>query len=111
MAVAVGGDPLQGPVGVRQQPDDVVPGYLQQLLAKLGVLDALDPVVAELEAIVGAKHVRTDRGDVEPYARDATPVFRAVPDAVVNVSASRSLAPRWTSSAPKGWASSARRRW
>lgn len=40
-------------------------------------------VVAELEAIVGAEHVRTDRGDVEPYARDATPVFRAVPDAVV----------------------------
>ena len=40
-------------------------------------------VVAELEAIVGAEHVRTDRGDLEPYARDATPVFHAVPDAVV----------------------------
>jgi glycolate oxidase len=40
-------------------------------------------VVAELEAIVGTEHVRTDRGDLEPYARDATPVFRAVPDAVV----------------------------
>src|SRR3712207_7112790 len=40
-------------------------------------------LVADLEAIVGAEHVRTDRGDVEPYARDATPVFRAVPDAVV----------------------------
>lgn len=39
-------------------------------------------VVAELEAIVGAEHVRTERGDVEPYTRDATPVFRAVPDAV-----------------------------
>jgi glycolate oxidase len=40
-------------------------------------------LVAELTGIVGAEHVRTDRGDVEPYARDATPVFRAVPDAVV----------------------------
>ena len=34
-------------------------------------------VVAELQAIVGADHVRTDRGDVEPYAHDATPLFRA----------------------------------
>ena len=40
-------------------------------------------VVAELEAIVGTEHVRTERGDLEPFARDATPVFRAVPDAVV----------------------------
>ena len=40
-------------------------------------------VIRELEAIVGAEHVRTDPGDVEPYARDATPAFRAVPDAVV----------------------------
>src|ERR671917_2105209 len=40
-------------------------------------------VIRELEGIVGAEHVRTDRGDVEPYARDATPAFRAVPDAVV----------------------------
>ncbi len=40
-------------------------------------------LIADLEAIVGADHVRTAPGDVEPYARDATPVFRAVPDAVV----------------------------
>jgi glycolate oxidase len=40
-------------------------------------------VVAELEAIVGAEHVRTAPGDVEPYTRDATPVFRGVPEAVV----------------------------
>ena len=40
-------------------------------------------VIRELEAIVGAEHVRTDPGDVEPYARDATPAFRAVPDGVV----------------------------
>ena len=40
-------------------------------------------LVADLEAIVGAEHVRTEPGDVEPYTRDATPVFPAVPDAVV----------------------------
>jgi glycolate oxidase len=40
-------------------------------------------LVAELESIVGPEHVRTEPGDVEPYARDATPAFRAVPDAVV----------------------------
>jgi glycolate oxidase len=40
-------------------------------------------VVTELAGIVGAEHVRYSRGDVEPYARDATPAFRAVPDVVV----------------------------
>ncbi len=40
-------------------------------------------VVTQLEGIVGADHVRTAPGDLEPYSRDATPVFRAVPDAVV----------------------------
>jgi glycolate oxidase len=40
-------------------------------------------VVTELKAIVGADHVRTERGDIEPYSRDATPVFRGEPDAVV----------------------------
>ena len=40
-------------------------------------------VVRALEAIVGPGHVRTEPGDVEPYTRDATPAFRAVPDAVV----------------------------
>ena len=40
-------------------------------------------LVGELKSIVGAEHVRTEHGDVEPFARDATPVFRAVPDAVV----------------------------
>jgi hypothetical protein len=33
-------------------------------------------LVAALEEMVGADHVRTDRGDVEPYARDATPSCR-----------------------------------
>lgn len=40
-------------------------------------------VVAELRAIVGADHVLTSDGDVEPFSRDATPLFRARPDAVV----------------------------
>ncbi|GAA2563029.1 FAD-binding oxidoreductase [Pseudonocardia hydrocarbonoxydans] len=40
-------------------------------------------VVGGLAAIVGPEHVRTARGDLEPYARDATPVFRGAPDAVV----------------------------
>jgi glycolate dehydrogenase FAD-linked subunit len=40
-------------------------------------------VIAELVRIVGAEHVRDGRGDVEPYSRDATPVFRGVPDVVV----------------------------
>ena len=39
----------------------------------------LDP----LRAIVGAEHVLTSDGDVEPFSRDATPLFRARPDAVV----------------------------
>ena len=63
------------------------------------------------EAIVGAEHVRTERGDVEPYARDATPVFRAVPDAVVwpahrrggrggAAAGHRAAASRWCRAAP-----------
>lgn len=43
----------------------------------------LDPAVLDqLRAIVGAEHVFSTDGDVEPYARDATPLFRAPPDAV-----------------------------
>ena len=45
---------------------------------------ALDKkVIAELERVVGTDHVRSGRGDVEPYARDATPIFRGIPDVVV----------------------------
>src|SRR5207342_1442598 len=52
--------------------------------AKRGRAKSVDrSVIRELEAIVGAEHVRTDPGDVEPYSRDATPAFRAVPDGVV----------------------------
>ena len=44
----------------------------------------LDPAVVDrLRAIVGPEHVLTTDGDVEPYARDATPLFHARPDAVV----------------------------
>jgi glycolate oxidase len=39
--------------------------------------------LSELRAIVGDAHVRTDAGDMEPYSRDATPLFRATPEAVV----------------------------
>jgi glycolate oxidase len=44
----------------------------------------LDPdTVAQLRRIVGDSHVLLTDGDVEPYSRDATPLFRARPDAVV----------------------------
>ena len=44
----------------------------------------LDPAVLDqLRRIVGPEHVLVSDGDVEPYARDATPLFRARPDAVV----------------------------
>ncbi|MDQ1289034.1 MAG: glycolate oxidase [Actinomycetota bacterium] len=42
-----------------------------------------DDVLAELRGIVGTAHVLTSDGDVEPFSRDATPLFRARPDAVV----------------------------
>ena len=41
--------------------------------------DSLDA----LRRIVGAEHVLTTDGDVEPYSRDATPLFSARPGAVV----------------------------
>lgn len=40
-------------------------------------------VLDELRGIVGPKHVLSLDGDVEPFSRDATPLFRARPDAVV----------------------------
>ncbi len=40
-------------------------------------------VVDRLRDIVGSEHVYVSDGDVEPYARDATPLFHARPDAVV----------------------------
>jgi glycolate oxidase len=40
-------------------------------------------LASDLAAIVGAEYVKHARGDVEPYARDATPAFRAEPDVIV----------------------------
>lgn len=37
----------------------------------------------DLRRIVGPQHVLTTDGDVEPYSRDATPLFRARPGVVV----------------------------
>jgi glycolate oxidase len=40
-------------------------------------------VLRELTAIVGKDYVRSEAGDLEPYSRDATPLFAARPDVVV----------------------------
>lgn len=44
---------------------------------------ALDRLVTDLAGIVGAQHVRSSAGDLEPFSRDATPLFHARPDLVV----------------------------
>ena len=44
----------------------------------------IDPrVLAELAAVVGRERVLTGDADVEPFSRDATPLFRSRPDYVV----------------------------
>jgi glycolate oxidase len=44
----------------------------------------LDPAALDtLRGIVGERYVLTSDGDVEVYSRDATPLFRGTPDAVV----------------------------
>lgn len=46
---------------------------------------ALDErVLDQLRDIVGAEHVRVAPGELAAFARDATPLFHAVPDAVVH---------------------------
>jgi glycolate oxidase len=40
-------------------------------------------VLDELTRILGREHVRVTEGELAPYARDATPLFSAMPDAVV----------------------------
>lgn len=42
-----------------------------------------EDTLAELRGIVGDEYVLVTDGDVEPYSQDATPLFRARPDAVV----------------------------
>ncbi len=49
--------------------------------SRFGAVDA--GVLRQLRAIVGAKWVLDEPGAVEPYARDATALFHARPDAVV----------------------------
>jgi glycolate oxidase len=49
-------------------------------------------VLDELRRIVGAEHVLVSDGEVEPYSRDATPLFRARPGAVVLPAATREVA-------------------
>jgi glycolate oxidase len=41
------------------------------------------PVLAAIRRAVGAEHVHTAEGDLVAYSRDATPLFHALPDAVV----------------------------
>ena len=43
----------------------------------------MSTVFDQLASIVGAEYVHQAPGDLEPYARDATPLFHAVPQAVV----------------------------
>lgn len=53
-------------------------------VASSGPFGPLTPTLVDrLRAVVGPVHVLVADGDVEPYARDATPLFRARPDAVV----------------------------
>ncbi len=47
------------------------------------VVALADTVISELRAIVGAGHIRTARGELTAYARDATPLFHHLPDVVV----------------------------
>ncbi|MFI7538469.1 FAD-binding oxidoreductase [Streptosporangium sp. NPDC049376] len=49
-------------------------------------------VLRELRAIVGAGHVRDADGDVAAYARDATPLFSAMPGAVVHPGSAEEVA-------------------
>jgi glycolate oxidase len=48
---------------------------------RYGTVD--DRIVSELARIVGDKHVLVAEGDLEAYSRDATPLFHARPDCVV----------------------------
>jgi glycolate oxidase len=48
-----------------------------------GGTDLPAAVLTQLRDLVGAEHVLTSDGDVEAFSRDATPLFRARPDAVV----------------------------
>jgi glycolate oxidase len=62
-------------------PEPNVPSAASSASGRFALLDAA--LIDQLRGIVGAGHVLVTDGDVEPYSRDATPLFRARPDAVV----------------------------
>ena len=52
--------------------------------ASPGPFGRLGPALLDrIRGLVGERYVLTSDGDVEPFSRDATPLFRARPDAVV----------------------------
>ena len=62
--------------------DNLWPG----MFAWCTMLDELripQPVLAELRAIAGPENLRLAAGELAVYARDATPLIRGVPDAVI----------------------------
>jgi hypothetical protein len=63
------------------------------MFAWLTMIDQLcipAPVLTELRAIVGPENLRLAAGELAVYARDATPLIRGMPDAVIASTASRS---------------------
>ncbi len=54
---------------------------LPETIADFGTVD--DTIIADLQRIVGAEWVQTADGELEAYSRDATPLYRHRPDAVV----------------------------
>ena len=67
-------DPVRGAGSTRVVAVPDVPG---------GFSPVDDAVISELIRIVGAEWVQTADGELEAYSRDATPLFRHRPDAVV----------------------------
>ncbi|HMT90471.1 MAG TPA: FAD-binding oxidoreductase [Dermatophilaceae bacterium] len=67
-------------------PSPSAPAYLTPTARTLpaGAGRPVPPdILDRLRSIVGADHVLVTDGDVEPYARDATPLFRSRPGCVV----------------------------
>lgn len=59
----------------------------------------MSTIFDQLETIVGAEYVFRAPGELEPYARDATPLFHALPQAVVLPGSTKEIAEilRWAS--------------
>ncbi len=62
--------------------DKVVSGMFAWMTV-LGETRIPRPVLAELRAIAGSENLRLADGQLAVYARDATPLFRGMPDAVI----------------------------